>query len=499
VPNAEKLAIRLAVFVGGAMLMAVEVAAFRMIGKTFGSALRETTAVIAVFLTAMSLGYWAGGRMGDRWPEARTLVAALLAGAATLMAVPSLDALLSARIAASGLDLTVHAFAATIALFAIPTFFFAAISPIAVRLFATTTTESGATAGAISALSTAGSIAGSVATAFWLIDWLQSITRTLFFVVAVGCATAVIVLLASMPRRRFVFAGGIALLVIPTVAFVRSSRVDDAPQQFSRTLYDGDSAFHHIVIREHRGIRDLHFNRGIQSQMNVADPFGPGLPYADSVPIARLYRPAVRRVLVIGLGGGTIPKQWTHAWEDTTVDVVEVDPRIVDLAHRFFAVEAGPRLRIHVSDGRTFLRRSTEKWDLIVIDAYTVCRYGDTIPAHLTTREFFAEAAAHLNEGGVLHFNSGFVDSRLLPVLSKTMASVFASVRATEAQIVASDVPLIAAKEVLEERRRSSPFARFPTLPHYLATLAPVSRPSATELLLTDDYAPVDTLAHTKR
>src|ERR1043166_4086597 len=99
--------------------------------------------------------------MGDRWPEARTLVAVLLAGAATLMAVPSLDALLSARIAASGLDLTVHAFAATIVLFAIPTFFFAAISPIAVRLFATPTREGGAPAGALSALSTAARTAGA--------------------------------------------------------------------------------------------------------------------------------------------------------------------------------------------------------------------------------------------------------------------------------------------------------------------------------------------------
>ena len=481
------------------MLMAVEVAAFRMIGKTFGSALRETTAVIAVFLTAMSLGYWAGGRMGDRWPEARTLVAALLAGAASLMAVPSLDALLSARIAASGLDLTVHAFAATIVLFAIPTFFFAAISPIAVRLFATTTTESGATAGAISALSTAGSIAGSVATAFWLIDWLQSITRTIFFVVGSGCVVAFVVMLASMPRRRLVFAVGLALLVIPATAFVRSARIDDAPQQFARTLYEGDSAFHHIVVREHRGIRELRFNRGIQSQMKVADPFGPGLAYPDSVPIARLYRPALRRVLVIGLGGGTIPKQWTHAWDDTSVDVVEIDPRIVDIARRFFAVDAGPRLCIHVSDGRTFLRRTTEKWDLIVIDAYTTSRYGDTIPAHLTTREFFAEAAAHLSEGGVLHFNSGFTDSRLLPVLEKTMASVFPSVLAAEAQIFASNLPLIASKEVLEQRRRSSPASRFPTLPHYLALLAPVPRPVATDMLLTDDYAPVDMLAHTKR
>jgi predicted membrane-bound spermidine synthase len=497
VPAAEKFALRLAVFLGGAMLMAVEVAAFRIIGKTFGSALRETTAVIAVFLTAMSAGYWAGGRLGDRWPQATTLVAALLGGAATLMAVPSLDALLSARIAASRLDLTVHAFVATTLLFAIPTFFFAAISPIAVRLFATTTTESGSTAGGISALSTAGSIAGSVATAFFLIDWLQSITRTVLFVVAIGCATAVVVMLAST-RRRFAIAASVALIVIPTAAFVRSNRIDYTPQPGVRTLFAGDSVFHRVTVRERNGVRDLRFNTAIQSQMRIGDPFGPGLDYPESFQIARLFRPTLRRVLIVGLGGGTGAKQLTRAYDDAVVDVVEIDPLVVDVAERFFAVQPGPRLRIHVSDGRTFLRRSAETWDLIVIDAYTTSRYGDTIPPHLTTREFFAEAAGHLSDGGVLHFHCAFTKSRLLPALQKTIGSVFGSVVVTEGEVLASNVALITAGDVLEQRRTSSPAARFPSLPRYLASLGPAPRGAASAPTLTDDYAPVDLLAHAR-
>ncbi|HEV3486264.1 MAG TPA: hypothetical protein VG106_12705, partial [Vicinamibacterales bacterium] len=84
----ERSAIYVVVFLSGALLMSLEIAAFRIIGKTFGSALRETTAVIAVFLAAMSVGYWAGGRVGDRWPRAGTLLASLLGAAALLLAVP---------------------------------------------------------------------------------------------------------------------------------------------------------------------------------------------------------------------------------------------------------------------------------------------------------------------------------------------------------------------------------------------------------------------------
>src|SRR6185436_1609907 len=120
----ERNVLRAAVFLSGAMLMAAEISAFRIVGKTFGTALRETTAVIAVFLAAMSVGYWAGGRAGDRWPRVSTLLAVLVGAAMTLLIVPWLDAATSPRIAASALDYATHAFVATTILFALPTFLF---------------------------------------------------------------------------------------------------------------------------------------------------------------------------------------------------------------------------------------------------------------------------------------------------------------------------------------------------------------------------------------
>src|ERR1041385_8909885 len=131
----ERGALRLAVFLSGAMLMGAEIVAFRIVGKTFGTALRETTAVIAVFLAAMSIGYWAGGRIGDRRPRPSTIVAVLMAAAVTLIAVPWFDSLISPRIATSSINLSMHALVATALLFAIPTALFAMISPIAIRLF----------------------------------------------------------------------------------------------------------------------------------------------------------------------------------------------------------------------------------------------------------------------------------------------------------------------------------------------------------------------------
>ncbi|HWW62428.1 MAG TPA: fused MFS/spermidine synthase [Thermoanaerobaculia bacterium] len=493
----ERAVIRVAVFLGGAMLMALEISAFRIIGKTFGTALRETTAVIAVFLAAMSLGYWAGGRAGDRWPRRSTLVAVFLSAAATLLAVPPLDLFLSPRIAASHVELATHAFLATSVLFAIPAFLFASISPIAIRLFATTTGESGSTAGSISAFSTFGSIAGSVLTAFVLIDWLASITRTVIFIAIASCMTAAMLL--PVRRLRVALAASVVLIVIPTAAFIQSARNDRAmlaPVGGWRVLYTGDSAYHHIIVRELAGKqRNLSFDAAVQSRMPLADPYGAGHAYTDAMHIARLMRPALRRILVIGLGGGTTPKQFVRYYDDTVVDVVDIDPLVVDVARRYFFVEPSERLRIHLADGRTFVRDSRERWDLIIIDAATTSRYGSTIPPHLVTREFLTEVASHLERGGVLHFHCAFGTTKLMPALEKTIGAVFASVLVTRNEILASDVALITTKETLAERAR--PLAALPTLSAHIAELRPVGRLDA--LVLTDDYAPVDALIGANR
>jgi len=509
--SSERIAVRVAVFLGGAMLMALEIAAFRIIGKTFGSALRETTAVIAVFLAAMSLGYWAGGRAGDRWPRLGTLIAVFLAAAAMLVFVPWLDAATSPRIAESELDYALHAFLATSILFAVPTFLFASISPIAVRLMATTTVHSGSTAGSISALSTVGSIVGSILTGFFLIDWLQSIARTVLFVALCACITAAILILAALPRmraeqravvRRYAIVAGVtvAVIVLPAFFFIRSTRLERSlltPSPNWKVLFAGDSAYHHILVREsRRGVRLLTFNAGIQSKMNVNDPYGPGNDYIDTMHLSRLMRPNVRKILNIGIGGGTAAKQYVHYYSDTVVDLVDVDPMVIDVAQRFFRLEPSERLRVHLGDGRMFLKRSPGvKWDVIIIDTYTTNRYGDTIPPHLVTREFFEEVSQHLEDDGIVQFHCAFSTTKLLPALIRTMSEVFPSVRVTRGEIFGSFAPMLTSNETLAERAR--PY-RLPYLPNYLADFGP--RPVSTDVpILTDDFAPVDLLVRGRR
>lgn len=509
-PTFERSALRTAVFNSGALLMALEVAAFRIIGKTFGSALRETTTVISVFLAAMAVGYWAGGRVADRRPRPSTLVGTLFVAAASLLLVPWIDAAVSPRISASSLAMATHAFLATTVLFALPTVLLAATSPIAIRLFATTTGESGSTAGSISALSTTGSIAGSIVTAFFLIDWLESISRTVLFVALGVAATALLVLAAAHSERalvsrrvRLVFTAAAWLLVaILGTTFVRSTLLDRTlaePLPGTRIVYVGDSPYHRITVRDRGPLRILYFNFAEQTRMFRNDPNGAGAPYIDAMHIAPLMRPQIRRVLMIGIGGGSALKQFLANYPDVTIDAVEVDPLVVKVAREHFGVKDDPRLRMHVADGRVFLKRSRETWDLIVVDVVTTSRYGDTLPPHLVTREFFTEAAGHLSERGVLHVHCTFWRSPIFPAFEKTLLAVFPSLLRTEGEFLASPLPLVFDRDDLAAKAKSSRVAHLPALQQHIARLTSERLPPGNAPLLTDDYAPVDTLIYGSR
>jgi spermidine synthase len=442
----------------------------------------------------MSVGYAAGGRAGDRWPRVETLAATLLLAGTTLMFIPPLDGTLSGRIAATG-NLSLHAFVVSTLLFAVPTMLLAAVSPIAVRLLARSAAESGSVAGGISGLSTIGSVAGSIAAAFFLIDAIGSIDRT---VLLLGVCTAALALILAVPvRARAIAALSAALLLTGGLAFIRTDRTSEAmTSEGTRVLFERDSPYHHVRVTQRPGReRDLYLDATLQARLYVGDPNDRGLQYPEYVHITRLIRPSVRRALLIGLGAGTLAKQFTRYYPDTTVDAIEIDPLVVEAAEKFFGVRAGERLRIHVGDGRAFLSRQNERYDLISIDAYTRGRYGSTIPPHLVTREFFLQAREKLTAEGFVHFHSYAPrQNRFTRSIYKTMASVYPSLFVFgHSELIASNVPIqIDAAELTD--RADAIRGRLPQIAQMIATVRePVPDSTGVEIL-TDDHAPVDAL-----
>src|SRR5208337_3463755 len=119
-------------------------------------------------------------------------------------------------------------------------------------------------------------------------------------------------------------------------------------------------------------IRILILDDNLHSAMDLKDPNRTVFPYTDYFHLGFLLNPNMTRVLFIGGGGFTGPKSFLRNYPTVQVDVAEIDPEVITVAEQYFKVNASnPRLHIYNDDGRIFLQRTSQKYDLIVLDAYS--------------------------------------------------------------------------------------------------------------------------------
>ena len=194
-------------------------------------------------------------------------------------------------------------------------------------------------------------------------------------------------------------------------------------------LYDKASAYSHIVVTEEAsGTRTLRFERG-GARQSVAKPDDPGyveLSYARAALIGLALCDDPRRVLVVGLGGATLPRFIRKYYPDAMIDAVDIDPDVVQVAKQFFGFREDARMRAHVADGRRFIEQVQTPYDVIVLDAYG----ASSVPAHMTTEEFLRAVRKALRPDGVVVGNlwSGQHNS-LYAAMAHTYEAVFDTVK----------------------------------------------------------------------
>src|SRR5687767_130341 len=167
-----RLPILAAVFISGAALLSVELAASRVLAPFFGNSLFVWGALIGVVLAGLAAGYWMGGTLVDRFPTIRLLLGVAAAGALSVLAIPLLDGPVLRAIVSWDPGPRADPVLASVILFGPTSVLLAGVVPIAVRLRSVSVDDAGRTAGRLFALSTVGSIFGTFLTAFWLIPEL---------------------------------------------------------------------------------------------------------------------------------------------------------------------------------------------------------------------------------------------------------------------------------------------------------------------------------------
>ena len=509
------------VFICGSALMGLEFVAARVLAPALGTSLFVWGAVISIVMVALSLGYWLGGEIADRLGAGRMMAPMIaLAGVLTALAPVFASAVLPW---ASDLGPRLGSLAAASAIFFLPALALATISPMGVRLATTSAKEGlahvGRSAGGLYAISTAGSIAGTLLTAFWLIP-LLSLEPLIVGIGYVLLGTALLALL--LPRLTHERASAFVTRAATPTTFVlailglalgswvlASVAPPGSVNEFGeRILLRLDSQYHRISVTEDDVARHLRFDRSHQSAMDLANHYESRIRYPDYTHLALALKPDAKRVLVMGLGGGTITKRYWRDYPQLSVDTVEIDPAVVNVARKYFDVTEDDRSRIFTEDARRFIQRTDETYDIVIIDAY----YADSLPFHLTTDEFFREVKERLAPDGVVAYNTlGSVTgerSKLFRSMHRTVGNVFSSVWSfpigwgsdhddeANRNIIVLATDSGASEAELRERIANRVEGRvtvtdFPAFEGDLYT-EPVN--SADVPLLTDSHAPTDSL-----
>jgi predicted membrane-bound spermidine synthase len=521
------------VFVTSMGVMIVELVASRLVSKYLGSSLFTWTGVIGIVLGGISLGNWLGGRLADRFAPRNLAAILLLVSSLLTFLIIALDVIVGRMTWALGTDgMTVSGLARTLALIAVlfllPSTALGTVSPVMAKYALQLAAGVGKTVGGIYAVGSLGSIGGTFLAGFFLIPTLGLTMNILL----VGIILALLSLL--MGGRWFVSGGWAAVLVLLAVTGApdAAARTLESPTSTRKIVYAADSPYSYIRVTDEAAADGL--QRSLRLDALIHNKTDPAQPDALLYEYERIFEAATRAqigsdvgavdtavgdgsaagpqvfsTLTLGGGGFTFPLYLERHYPAAHHTVVEIDPKVVQVARAYFGLPAQTRLQIAIADARVYVERladssagnpaamqmSSPSFDIVYCDAFNAF----SVPAHLTTRQFIAKVAGLLSPGGLFLVNCiDILDSgRFLNAYLNTLKTVFPrvavyvdpsfteSIRATF--VVAAGGKLPAASAL---RGPDGAAVGIRLSEEKLSAL----RARNGAMVLTDDFAPVDNL-----
>ncbi|MDQ3064763.1 MAG: fused MFS/spermidine synthase [bacterium] len=459
----------------GATVMMLEIVGARLIAPYFGTSIYVWTAMIGVILGALSIGFWYGGKLADRDDSKNDMTLIIIIAAALIFLATIVQDFVLESLANQRFDLRVSSFLAASILFAPPSLLIGMVSPHLAKIRITSLETTGATIGRLEAAGAIGSIIGTFLSGYVLLSFFGARTLSLLLVV-------VLVITSLLANRRRLLWPRIILVFLALIAAYGNPLprdvVADIDSSYSRyqvkqTLYNGRQA--NLLVMD---------GTSYQSGAYLDGTNEPVFSYIRAMYESAINYNSPKNILVIGGGAYTLPMVLAEALPDSQVDVVEIDPVMDEIASNYFGFEKLSNINIYHEDGRRYLNRHSEAYDLIFLDAFSSL----TPPFHLTSREAVERIKKNLNPQGAVVVNvPGDYYGQLVGSIKQTYKSVFSHSSVYRANpnlsleprqnflLVASSSmdPLVSATSELGE---SVPFA-------------------TKGFVLTDDYAPVERLS----
>ncbi len=292
------------------------------------------------------------------------------------------------------------------------------------------------------------------------------------------------------------------------VFWLLSATTPVGAQSARRLLESRESLYNNIFVYQNDNYVSMTFghNRKIytESVCNINDDRELPVTYTRYMTVGLAYPKKINRILEIGFGGGRTAWYLHRFLPKVPVTSVELDPTVLELARKYFGIKDEPNFSVSNADGRIFLKKSTELYDIIFVDAYR----GPFVPFHLLTKEFYALVKSHLAEGGVLVQNVE-PSTMLFDSAVVTINSVFPQLDIYPAEgnvvMTAYNGEAVSTQELQHnaEQRQNMFHFRY-DLAELLAQrrhldLGDENAIDRNAKLLTDDFAPVETLKAIER
>lgn len=513
--SAAWIALVLTIVVANASVMAIEIAAGRLMSRYYGQSLYTWTSVIGVVLAGMSFGSCLGGRWADRYRNRAVLATLFVSSSITSVLILTItNAIQKTQVLALfswPIQIASHA---ALTLF-IPSLLMGAVSPVVVKMALERGYGAGRTVGNLYAWASLGSIAGTFLAGYWLIA-LVGMAMTIFI-----CSCS-LVIMAVLYGRRSVASWSWAMLCLlaavgsvfpaaPGIRFIPlavSLRLLPAPG----TVYLDESQYSYISVladAEDPDIRQMVLDKLIHSKINLKDPRDLRYEYewiyaAVMDKIVPPEKPVT--AMVIGGGGYAFPHYLEVARPGSYIEVSEIDPAVTEAAHAAFGFPRDTAVKVFDTDARRRVddltrdkraQRPVPTFDLIFGDSIN----DYSVPYHLTTVEFNQRLAELLSEDGayVLNLIDMFNSGRFLAAIVNTCRQTFPHVTVfrcgtqsneRETFIVVCSRKPVDLDSVPDELRAKYPYAGSIVSPDEIDKL--MRRTG--NILLTDNFAPVDNM-----
>lgn len=384
-------------FIEGGAVMFTELVSAKLVAPYFGTSLYVWASVLGITLGSLALGYYFGGYFSNKIKSKVLLYWVLLIAGCFVAIMPFSGAWIMKQTINMSIQSGVTV---SLILFLFPPLtLFGMISPIIINMLTEQIEESGKVSGLVYSVSTVGGILLTYLTGFYILpNYGISYPTILFgmFLFFIGF----LILIANNKFMSFIF------LIVIFVSLSKLKGLDRNRVQGFNVLYQSEGIFGQVKVLDHnygtltRGMkpgRGLMVNNTCQTILDIQNPEYDLWDYAYFFPRAASVKPKGSDALILGLGGGTLLKQYNRLGFNT--DVVELDQRIKDVAIKYFSVD--PTSNIIIDDARHGLKTLKKKYDVITFDLFL----SETPPSHLLTLECFKEVQEVLKPRGLLLIN----------------------------------------------------------------------------------------------